>query len=140
MKPEADKRPGYASDHHHRDTVKMNPREPHPTALMRIPERDVSSRDIRWLAEVDIDRAALEERWGGAETACDSLAEWLCFAFSPTEGEALLLLREVEHPPTPRFGLSVTSGLFSASAAERIVEALGIAGARVTQVNADATS
>jgi hypothetical protein len=37
-------------------------------------------------------------------------------------------------------GLSVTSGLCSASAAERIVEALGIAGARVTQVNADAAS
>ncbi|MFF3990596.1 hypothetical protein ACFY0B_39305 [Streptomyces sp. NPDC001797] len=109
-----------------------------PAELKRIPERNVSPRDIKWLAEVDIDRAALEERWGSAETACDSLAEWLCFAFSPVEGEAFLLLRETEHPPTPQFGLSVTSGLFSASVAERIVEALGIAGARVTQVNADA--
>jgi len=28
-------------------------------------------------------------------------------------GEAFLLLREVEQPPTPQFLLSVTSGLFS---------------------------
>ncbi|WP_329245169.1 hypothetical protein OG223_09525 [Streptomyces sp. NBC_01478] len=118
----------------------MDLRELDPAELKRIPEGDVSSRDIKWLAEVDIDRAALEERWGSAETTCDSLAEWLCFAFSPADGEAFLLLREVEHPPTPQFGLSVTSGLFSASAAERIVEALGIAGTRVTQVNADAAS
>ncbi|MFF4364001.1 hypothetical protein [Streptomyces sp. NPDC001604] len=116
----------------------MAVRELNPVELKRIPEGDVSSRDIKWLAEVDIDRAALEERWGSGETACDSLAEWLCFAFSPAEGEAFLLLRETEHPPTPQFGLSVTSGLFSASIAGRIVEALGIAGARVIKVSADA--
>ena len=118
----------------------MDLRNLNATELKRIPEEDVSSRAIKWLAEADIDRVALEERWGSAETAYDSLAEWLCFAFSPAEGEAFLLLREVEHPPTPQFGLSVTSGLFSASAAERIVEALGIAEARVTRVNADAAS
>ena len=107
-----------------------------PARLKRIPERDVSLRDIRWLAEVDIDRAALEERWGGPEIVHDDLAEWLCLAFSPVEGEAFFLQREVDHPPTPQFGLSVTKGLFSADAAGRIVDALGITGARVTQVNA----
>lgn len=131
---------GFHSDHRHRDAVEMDLRNLNATELKRIPEEDVSSRAIKWLAEVDIDRVALEERWGSAETAYDSLAEWLCFAFSPAEGEAFLLLREVEHPPTPQFGLSVTNGLFSTSAAERIVEALGVAGARVTQVNADAAS
>ncbi|MFI6405692.1 hypothetical protein [Streptomyces sp. NPDC050548] len=116
----------------------MNLRDLDPAALKRIPEGDVNSRDIKWLAGVEVDREVLEERWGGAETAYDSLGEWLCFAFSPAEGEAFLLLREAEHPPTPLFLLSVTSGLFSSSAADRIVEALGIAGARVIEVNAEA--
>lgn len=116
----------------------MDPRQLDPAGLKRIPERDVSLRDMRYLAEVDVDRAALEERWGGPETVYDDLAEWVCFAFSPAEGEAFFLQREVEHPPTPQFGLSVTRGLFSVEAAGRIVEALGIATARVTQVNAEA--
>ncbi|MFI8233964.1 hypothetical protein ACIGDI_34685 [Streptomyces sp. NPDC085900] len=118
----------------------MDLRKLNPADMKRVPGEDVSPRDIRWLAEVDIDRAALEKRWGPAETTCDNLGEWHCFAFSPAEGEAFLLLREVENPPTPQFGLSVTTGLFSPSAADRIVESLGIAGARVTQVNAEAGS
>jgi hypothetical protein len=114
----------------------MDPIVLDPTRLKRIPERDVSLRAIRWLAEVDIDQAALEERWGGPETVYDDLAEWVCFAFSPTEGEAFFLQREVDHPPTPQFVLSVTRGLFSAEVAGRIVDALGIAGAWVAQVSA----
>ncbi|GGZ04268.1 hypothetical protein GCM10010365_24000 [Streptomyces poonensis] len=115
----------------------MHPRQLDPAGLKRISERTVSLRDIRWLAEVDVDRAALEERWGGPETVYDDLAEWVCFAFSPVKGEAFFLQRETEHPPMPQFGLSVTRGLFSAGAAAQIVEALGIVGARLTQVNAE---
>ncbi|GAA0913356.1 hypothetical protein GCM10009549_26490 [Streptomyces thermoalcalitolerans] len=38
------------------------------------------------------------------------------------------------------FVLSVTKGLFSPEAAERIVQALDIPGARITHTNAEATS
>jgi hypothetical protein len=116
----------------------MDARELDPAGLKRIPERDVRLRDVRYLAQVDIDPAALEQRWGGAEAVCDDLAEWVCFAFSPMEGEAFFLQREVHHPPAHGFVLSVTEGLFSSDGAGRIVEALGIAGARVTQVTAEA--
>lgn len=78
---------------------------------------------------------ALEARWDSPEIVQDDLAEWFCFAFSPAEGEAFFLQREVDHPPAPQFGLSVTRGLFTADTAGRIVESLGIAGARVAQVN-----
>jgi hypothetical protein len=117
----------------------MDSRELDPAELKRIPEPDVSLRDIRWLAAVALDRASLEERWGRPETVRDSLAEWVCFAFSPAEGEAFFLQREVDNPPTPQFGLSVTRRLFAAKAAEQIVEVLGIAGSRVTQLNDEAT-
>ncbi|MFD0007152.1 hypothetical protein ACFVJ4_32635 [Streptomyces sp. NPDC127178] len=116
----------------------MDSKRVDPAGLKRIPEKTVSLRNIRWLAEVDIDRAALEERWGSPETVYDSLAEWVCFAFSPAEGEAFFLQREMDNPPTPQFGLSVTRGLLFPEAAEQIVEALQIAGARVTQLNDEA--
>lgn len=68
----------------------------------------------------------------------DDLAEWLCFAFSLVNGEAFFLQRDVYHPPTHEFVLSVTAGLFSVNAAGRIVEALGVAGARATHVSDEA--
>ncbi|MFE1961014.1 hypothetical protein [Streptomyces sp. NPDC059479] len=93
---------------------------------------------MKYPAQVNVDRAALEERWGDPETVNDDLAEWVCFAFSPAEGEAFCLQRELHHPPAPGFILSVTRGLFSVEAAGRIVEALAITTSRVTQVNAEA--
>ncbi|MEO3973155.1 hypothetical protein [Streptomyces sp. CAU 1734] len=109
-----------------------------PAGLKRIPEKGVDLRTIRYLATVDVDRAALEERWEAPEIVRDCLAEWYCFAFSPSEGEAFFLQQEVENPPAPGFGLSATRALFSADSAGRMVGALGIAGARVTHVNAEA--
>jgi hypothetical protein len=116
----------------------MDLRELNHMGLKRVPERDVCLGDMAYLAQVDVDRAALEERWGGPEPVFDGLAEWICFAFSPVEGEAILLQQEVFHPPAPGFILSVTKGLFSVDAANRIVEALGVVEARVSQVNMDA--
>ncbi|MFJ6704943.1 MULTISPECIES: hypothetical protein [unclassified Streptomyces] len=117
----------------------MDQRELGPTGLQRIAEGTVSPRDIRWLVQVDVDGAALEERWGSPEITSDDFAEWFCFAFSPAEGEAFLLLRQVHHPVEPGFVLSATKGLYSAEVAERIVQALDIPGARITRVNAEAT-
>ncbi|MER5617790.1 hypothetical protein [Streptomyces sp. NPDC002215] len=116
----------------------MDLRELDPVHLKRIPERDVSPHDIRWLVQIDVERAVLEERWGAPEITHDGFAEWFCFAFSPAEGEAFILLRQVDHPSVPGFVLSVTAGLFSLEAAERIVEVLGIAEARVTHLNDEA--
>lgn len=117
-----------------------NLRELYPAALKRIPQRDVNSRNIRWLVQVDVDRTVLEERWGAPEIAEDDFAEWLCFAFSPMEGEAFILLRQVHHPPVAGFVLSVTRGLFSLEAAERVLQALDIPGVQITHMNAEATS
>ncbi|MGW7667501.1 hypothetical protein ACWGJX_10195 [Streptomyces sp. NPDC054775] len=126
------------SNHHHGGEVGMDLRELAPKSLRRIPEEDVSPGDIRWLVQLDVESAALEERWGAPEVAEDDFAEWFCFAFSPAKGEAFILLRQVRSAPVPGFVLSVTEGLFSTEAAERIVEALAIPGARVTHVNAEA--
>ncbi|MGW8703046.1 hypothetical protein ACWGOK_40080 [Streptomyces eurythermus] len=109
-----------------------------PAGLKRVAARDVSPRETRYLAQVDIDSAALEERWGGPETIRDDFAEWFAFAFSPVDGEAFILLREAENPPAPGFILSVTGGLFSPRAADLIVRALAVAGARVTHLNSEA--
>ncbi|MEH0433811.1 hypothetical protein QBB34_47450 [Streptomyces stelliscabiei] len=130
---------GLDSDHRYRGAVKMDPRELGPAGLKRIPERDVSLSDIRYLAQIDVDRAALEERWGAPESVHDSLAEWDCFAFSPSDGEAFFLQREANQSPAPGMILSVTEGLFSKPAVGQIVAALGISGVQVTQVNAEAT-
>ncbi|RPK66231.1 hypothetical protein EES42_24250 [Streptomyces sp. ADI95-17] len=116
----------------------MDLRELDPIRLKRIPEKDVSPRDIRWLSQIDVERAVLEDRWGAPEIAHDDFAEWFRFAFSPAAEEAFILLRQVDHPPVPGFVLSVTAGLFSSEAAERIVEVLGIPGARVTHLNDEA--
>jgi hypothetical protein len=109
-----------------------------PSGLTRVPEKNTRLRDLRWLAEVELDLDTLEKRWGSPERVFDDLAEWICFAFSPGEGEAFFLQREAENPPTACFGLSVTSGLFTAEVAEEIIKALGI-GARVTHVNPEAS-
>ncbi|MFJ7258426.1 hypothetical protein ACIQWV_39475 [Streptomyces sp. NPDC098085] len=118
----------------------MVPRERARPELNRIPERNISLRCIRFVAQVDVDRKALEERWGTPEFVSGDLGEWVCFAFSSAEGESILLQREVEHPPAPGFLLSVTSGLFSTQAVSRIIEALGIPDAQVIQVNEEAVS
>ncbi|MER8032948.1 hypothetical protein ABTZ78_28745 [Streptomyces bauhiniae] len=110
-----------------------------PTSLRRIPEKDVRPGDIRWLVQVAVEHATLEERWGAPEVTEDDFAEWFCFAFSPAQGEVFILLRQVHHAPVGGFVLSVTEGLFSREAADRIVQALDIAGARITDVNAEVT-
>ncbi|MCZ2525746.1 hypothetical protein [Streptomyces sp. HB2AG] len=117
----------------------MDLRELKSAGLKRISEQDVSPRDIRWLVQVDIERAALEERWGAPEIARDDFAEWFCFAFSPAKGEAFILLRQVGDAPVAGFVLSVTKGLFSPGSAERIIQALDIPGARITHTNVEAT-
>ncbi|WP_328433130.1 hypothetical protein [Streptomyces sp. NBC_00425] len=94
---------------------------------------------MRYLAQIDLDAAALEERWGSPDTVRDDLAEWVCFAFTPAEGEAFFLQRELHHPPSNGFVLSVSEGLFCGDTVHGIVAALGIAGAQVTHVNAEAT-
>jgi hypothetical protein len=43
----------------------MDQRELDPTGLRRIAEGDVRPRDIRWLVQVDVECAALEERFAG---------------------------------------------------------------------------
>ncbi|MEV5784570.1 hypothetical protein [Streptomyces sp. NPDC052287] len=117
----------------------MNLRELNPTGLRRIPEKDVSPGDIRWLVQIDVDPAALEERWGAPEITRDDFAEYFCFAFSPAKGEAFLLLRDRHHAPVPGFIVSVTKELFSREAADKIIEVLAIPGVSVTHVNAEVT-
>ncbi|MEV6993208.1 hypothetical protein AB0N87_29085 [Streptomyces sp. NPDC093228] len=129
---------GIHSGHHHGSEVGVDLPELTPTSLRRIPEKDVGPGDIRWLVQVDVESAALEERWGAPELTEDDFAEYFCFAFSPAKGEAFILLQQVHHAPVPGFVLSVTEGLFSTEAADRIVEALAIPGARVTHVNSEA--
>ncbi|MFE2669217.1 hypothetical protein [Streptomyces mirabilis] len=129
---------GFYSDHRYGGEIDMDLRELDPAGLKRIPEQDVNPRDIRWLVQVDVERAALEERWGAPEIARDDFAEWFCFAFSPAEGEAFILLRQVHHPPVAGFVLSVTKGLFSPEAADRILQTLGIPGTRITHTNDEA--
>ncbi|MFF7280611.1 hypothetical protein [Streptomyces griseorubiginosus] len=118
----------------------MSPRERHPNELKRIPEQQVSPHEIRWLAQVEVARADLEERWGPAELTRDDFAEWWCFAFAPAEGEAFLLLRAVRDAPADGFILSATSGLFSPRAADLLVRGLGVPGGRVVRLNADAVA
>lgn len=118
----------------------MDPRKSNPAGMSRILDRDVSPRAIRWLVQVDVERAVLEERWGAPEVVRDDFAEWFCFAFATAEGEAFVLLRQAERPPAAGFLLSVTEGLFSQEAADRIVRSLDVAGARITRTNAEAVS
>ncbi|MET8290092.1 hypothetical protein ABZV80_33475 [Streptomyces sp. NPDC005132] len=127
------------SGHRHGGEVGINLTELNPTGLRRIPEKDVSPGDIRWLVQVDVEHAAIEERWGTPEITGDDFAEYFCFAFSQAEGEAFILLRHMHHAAVPGFVLSVTERLFSTEAADWIIEALEIPRARVTHVNAEAT-
>jgi hypothetical protein len=56
---------GFYSDHRYRGAIGLDLRELDPAGLKRIPERDVRLGDMRYLAQVDVDPDALEERWGG---------------------------------------------------------------------------
>jgi hypothetical protein len=107
------------------------------SGLRRIPEDKLALKDIRYLALMEVDLSALYHRWGRPDIAVDSLAEWLCFAFSLSSGDKFALQREAQHPPTPGFLLSVTGGLFSAEAAEQVGVALDVPGVRVLEVSAE---
>lgn len=65
------------------------------------------------------------------------MAEWLCFAFALPSGEKFTLQREAYNPPTPGFLLSVTSTLFSAEAAGRLITALDIPEARALELSSE---
>ncbi|MGW0801274.1 hypothetical protein [Streptomyces sp. NPDC002692] len=132
---------GIDPDHHHGGevSVSVDLRELNSTSLRRIPEKDVRSGNVRWLVQIDVDPAALEERWGAPEITRDDFAEYFCFAFSPATGEAFLLLRDRHHAPVPGFIVSVTKKLFSREAADKIIEVLAIPGVSVTRVNAEVT-
>lgn len=107
------------------------------SGLQRIPEEELVLKDIRYLALVEVDLLVLYRRWGRPDIVADELAEWLCFAFSLPNGDKFALQREAQHPPTPGFLLSVTTGLFSSEAAERVAAALDVPGARVLEVSAE---
>ncbi|MFJ8562394.1 hypothetical protein ACIRD0_33885, partial [Streptomyces microflavus] len=100
--------------------------KPNFTAIQRIPDKEISPKEIRYLALVQVDLMALYRRWGRPDIGVDSLAEWLCFAFALPSGEKFTLQREAYNPPTPAFILSVTRTLFSAEAAGQVIEALDI--------------
>ncbi|MFI1190100.1 hypothetical protein [Streptomyces californicus] len=107
------------------------------TEIRRIPDEELSPKEIRYLALVQVDLMALYRRWGRPDVGVDSLAEWLCFAFAFPNGEKFALQREAYNPPTPGFLLSATSALFSAEAAEKVIEALDIPEALVIEFNAE---
>ncbi|MFH8692841.1 hypothetical protein ACH4EC_39155 [Streptomyces anulatus] len=100
--------------------------KPNFTVIQRIPDEEISPKEIRYLALVQVDLMALYRRWGRPDIGVDSLAEWLCFAFALPSGEKFTLQREAYNPPTPGFLLSVTRTLFSAEAAGQVIEALDI--------------
>ncbi|MFJ9321329.1 hypothetical protein [Streptomyces globisporus] len=105
------------------------------TGLRRIPDEELVLKEIRYLALVQVDLMALYRRWGRPDVGVDSLAEWLCFAFTLPNGEKFVLQREAYHPPTPGFLLSATRALFSAEAAEQVIAALDIPEAVAVEVN-----
>ncbi|MFJ5218737.1 hypothetical protein ACIP98_28955 [Streptomyces sp. NPDC088354] len=107
------------------------------TGLQRIPEEQLVSKDIRYLALVQVDLIALYRRWGRPDVAVDDLAEWLCFAFSLPGGDKFALQREALYSRTSGFLLSVSRGLFSAEAGERLIGALEIPGVSVVEWSAE---
>ncbi|MET9880992.1 hypothetical protein ABZZ36_41350 [Actinacidiphila glaucinigra] len=107
------------------------------TGLQRIPEEQIVSKDIRYLALVQVDLMALYRRWGRPDVAVDDLAEWLCFAFSLPSGEKFALQREALFPPTPGFLLSASRGLLSVEAAEGLIKALEIPGLSVVELSSE---
>ncbi|QRV32399.1 hypothetical protein I6J39_34055 (plasmid) [Streptomyces californicus] len=114
--------------------------KPNFTAIQRIPDEEISPKEIRYLALVQVDLMALYRRWGRPDIGVDSLAEWLCFAFALPSGEKFTLQREAYNPPTPGFLLSVTSKLFSAEAAGRLIKALDIPEACAIELSSEVAS
>ncbi|MEW2069296.1 hypothetical protein [Streptomyces sp. NPDC007346] len=111
--------------------------ELHFTGLRRIPDEELASKEIRYLALVQVDLMALYRRWGRPDVGVDDLAEWLCFAFALPNGGKFTLQREAYHPPTPGFLLSVTQELFCAEAAEQVIGALDIPGAFAVELSTE---
>ncbi len=103
----------------------------------RIPDDEVARKEIRYLALLEVDLTTLYRRWGRPDVGVDSLAEWLCFAFSLPGGEKFAVQREAQNPPTPGFLLSVTAGLFTAEGAERVVAALDLPAVRILELSAE---
>ncbi|WP_137230591.1 hypothetical protein [Streptomyces sp. BPSDS2] len=114
--------------------------KPDFTNIRRIPDEEISSKDIRYLALVEVDLMALYRRWGRPDVGVDSLAEWLSFGFALPSGEKFTLRREAYHPPTPGFLLSVTGPLFFAEAAGQVVQALDIPEARAIELSSEVVS
>ncbi|MFD4337581.1 hypothetical protein ACFWPP_10375 [Streptomyces anulatus] len=114
--------------------------KPNFTGIRRIPDKELSPKEIRYLALVQVDLMALYSRWGRPDVGVDSLAEWLCFTFALPSGEKFTLQREAYNPPTPGFLLSVTSTLFSAEAAGKVIEALDIPEALAIELSAEVAS
>ncbi|MFJ3932890.1 hypothetical protein [Streptomyces sp. NPDC090029] len=108
--------------------------------LRRIPDEELISKEIRYVALVQVDLMALYRRWGRPDVGVDDLGEWLCFAFALPNGEKFALQREAYHPPTPGFLLSVTRSLFTAEAAEQVIGALEIPEAFAVELSAEVTS
>ncbi|MEU2100357.1 hypothetical protein ABZ741_38875 [Streptomyces globisporus] len=111
--------------------------KPNFASVQRIPGEELSLKEIRHLALVQVDLMALYRRWGRPDIGVDSLAEWLCFAFALPGGEKFALQREAYNPPTPGFLLSVTGTLFSAEAAGHVIEALDIPEAYAIELSSE---
>ncbi|MFD3956690.1 MULTISPECIES: hypothetical protein [Streptomyces] len=105
------------------------------TGLRRIADEELSPKEIRYLALVQVDLMALYRRWGRPDIGMDDLGEWLCFAFALPDGGKFILQREAYSPPTPGFLLSATKALFSVEAAEQIIGALEIPEAVVVELS-----
>ncbi|WP_345610273.1 hypothetical protein [Streptomyces sanyensis] len=110
------------------------------TGLRRIPDEELPSREIRYLAMIAVDLMALYRRWGRPDVGIDDLGEWLCFAFALPDGGKFVLQREAYNPPTPGFLLSVTMEIFSADAAEKIIRALEIPEAVMVELSDEASN
>ncbi|NGO87071.1 hypothetical protein [Streptomyces sp. 196(2019)] len=105
------------------------------TGLRRIADEELPSKEIRYLALVQVNLIALYRRWGRPDVGMDDLGEWLCFAFALPDGGKFVLQREAYNPPTPGFLLSATKALFSAEAAEQMIGALEIPEAVVVELS-----
>ncbi|MFJ2015599.1 hypothetical protein ACIQJ8_35865 [Streptomyces globisporus] len=110
---------------------------PNFAAIQRIPDEELSPKEIRYLALLQVGLMALYRRWGRPDIGVDSLGEWLCFAFTLPSGEKFTLQREAYNPPTPAFILSVTRTLFSAEAARQVIEALDIPEAHAIELSSE---
>ncbi|MCI4046463.1 hypothetical protein [Streptomyces sp. TRM75563] len=111
--------------------------KPKFTEIQRISDEELSPKEIRYLALVQVDLMALYRRWGRPDVGVDSLAEWLCFTFALPSGEKFTFQREAYNPPTPGFLLSVTKTLFSAEAAGQLIAALDIPGVAIVELSSE---